>query len=130
MPNPRETIKTHPIAFVVVIAVLLSTSWPVFDLLFHKPEIHEGVVVKMEYFPGKMQSGQYRLGSKSRPQITSANSRDRWIATVRMKNGELVEVDCKLHHFENKKEGDLLRFKEFPGGSLEIKYFAHSEEEQ
>lgn len=130
MENPENAIKTHPLAWVVVVAVLLSTSLFVFDLLFHQPEFHEGLIVKMGYFPPKMQSGQYRLGSKSRPQMGTANMRDRWIATVRMKDGELIEVDCKLHHFENKKQGDLLRFKEFPGGSLEIKYFAHSEEEQ
>jgi hypothetical protein len=130
MVNPKKAIKTHPLAFVVVIAILLITSWVVFDLLFHKPEIHEGVILKMEYVPGKMQSGQYRLGSRSRPQMAAANAKDQWIATVRMKNGELVKVDCKLHHFENKKEGDSLRFKEFKGGTLEINYFAHSEEDQ
>ncbi len=130
MVNPKQTIKTHPIAFLAVIAVVLLTAWFVADLLFHQPEIHEGVIVTMEFVPGKMQSGQYRLGTKSRPQMATASARDQLIATVKMKNGELVKVDCKLHHFENKKEGDLLRFKEFPGGSLEIKYFAHSEEDQ
>lgn len=115
--------------YAVVFILLLGTTWVVYDLLFSKPEIHEGTIVKMEHIPGKIQSGQYHLGSKSRPQLISATSRDRWVATVQMSDGRLVKVDCKKHHFDNKEIGHSLRFKEFTGGSLEIKYFSHNDEE-
>lgn len=115
--------------YAVVFILLFGTTWVVYDLLFSKPEIHVGTIVKMEHVPGKMQSGTYHLGSKSRPQLISASSRDRWVATVQLSDGQLVKVDCKKHHFDNKEVGRTLRFKEFPGGSLEIKYFSHNDEE-
>lgn len=130
MEKPKDTIKTHPIATVLVLLLLGSTAWLVYDLLFDSPEIHEGIIVSMEYIPGKMQSGQYHMGSRSRPQLISSTARDRWLATVKMNNGDFAKVDCKRHHFENKKVGAVLRFKEFGGGSLGIQYFSHSEEEQ
>lgn len=121
--------STSVLPNVVVFTLLLGASWVVYDLLFDKPEIHEGTIVKMEHIPGKMQSGTYHLGSKSRPQLISASSRDRWVASVQMSDGQLVKVDCKKHHFKNKEVGHTLRFKEFTGGSLEIQYFSHNDEE-
>lgn len=124
-----KSIKTHPASWLVVILIVGIVSWFVYDLLFAQPEIHEGIIVSMEHIPGKMQSGQYHLGSRSRPQLVSSQARDKWIATVKMKDGNLVKVNCKLHHFENKKIGGVLRFKSFSGGSLGIQYFAHNDEQ-
>ena len=112
----------------IVISLLTGFVWFVGDLLFSEPEIHEGVIIEMEFVPGKAQTSQYRL-SRSRPQLISGTSHDRWLAIVKMKDGNEVVVDCKKHHFDNKRKGEILRFKEFTGGALEIKYFAHSEEE-
>ncbi|MEQ8359561.1 MAG: hypothetical protein RH860_08740 [Cytophagales bacterium] len=124
----KPNLKSQLFPTFVVILVLAASVWFVADLLFDQPEIHEGVIVEMEFVPSKAQTSQYRL-SRSRPQLISGTSHDRWLATVKMKDGNEVIVDCKKHHFDNKRTGDVLRFKEFTGGSLEIKYFAHSEEE-
>lgn len=124
-----RTNLTSIVSYTLILVIVLITTWVVYDLLFDKPEVHEGTIVKMEYVPGKPQSGVYHLGSKSRPQLISASSRDRWVATVELADGSLAQVDCKKHHFDNKEVGSTLRFKEFPGGSLEIKYFSHYDEE-
>lgn len=126
MSIPRSLKSLFP--YFLVFTLFAVTSWVVYDLLFDKPTIHEGTIVKMEHLAGKHQTGVYHLGSKSRPQLISASSRDRWIATVQLENGSVAKVDCKKHHFENKQIGQKLRFKEFPGGTLEIKYFAHNDE--
>lgn len=128
MTKQKWTSKTL-FPYFIVFALILTTSWIVYDLLFDKPEVHEGIIVRMEHIPGKLQSGVYHLGSKSRPQLISASSRDRWVATVKMEDGSMAMVDCKKHHFDNKEVGHALRFKEFPGGSLEIQYFSHNDEE-
>jgi hypothetical protein len=120
-------VKTF-FSYTLALGLLFAVSWMVYDLLFDKPLVHEGVIVKMDHIPGKVQSGQYHLGSRSRPQLISATSRDLWVATVKMEDGTLTKVDCKKHHFDNKEIGSVLRFKEFPGGSLEIKYFSHNDE--
>ncbi len=130
MENAKKEIVKSRTSYILVMLLLVATGWLTFDLLFNKPEIHKGVIVKMEFIPGKIQSGQYRMGSKSRPQMNTASRHDKWMATVRMKDGRIVEVDCKQHHFENKEIGSVLHFKEFKGGTLEIKYFSHSEEDQ
>lgn len=128
MAETKNTLRTL-LPYLGIIVLIVISSWIVYDLMFDQPVVHEGVIVKMEHVPGKMQSGLYHLGSKSRPQLISASSRDRWIATVKMEDGSLAKVDCKKHHFDNKEIGSVLRFKEFPGGSLEIKYFSHNDEE-
>ncbi|MEQ9415208.1 MAG: hypothetical protein RIF39_15340 [Cyclobacteriaceae bacterium] len=124
-----KPIQTHPASWVIIITLVGGVSWFVSDLLFDKSEIHEGIIVSMEHIPGKMQTGQYHMGSKSRPQLVTSQARDRWIATVKMDDGNLVKVNCKVHHFENKEVGGVLRFKSFEGGSLGVQYFAHNEEE-
>lgn len=121
--------KGQWLALILGVILLGFTSWLVYDLLFDKPIIHKGTIVKMEFLPGKVQSGVYRMGSRARPQLISSKSHDRWIAVVRMQNGDTVLVECKKHHFENKEVGHDMEFKEFKGGTLEIKYFAHSEEQ-
>ena len=108
---------------------MAGTIWFMYDLLFSKPEFHEGTIIDLEFVEGRLQSGQYRLGSKARPQLITAQAHDRWIAIVKMNSGDTVLVECQKHHFDNKEIGGVLRFKEFYGGSLEIKYFAHNEEE-
>ncbi|HCM75399.1 MAG TPA: hypothetical protein DIS90_03390 [Cytophagales bacterium] len=128
METTPKKIKTHPLTWLLIIAIAVATVWIVYDILFDKPEFHEGVIVSMEYIPGKMQSGQYHMGSRSRPQLISSQARDRWIATVKMDDGNIFKVNCKLHHFENKQVGDVLRFKSYNGGSLGIHYFAHNDE--
>ena len=123
-------IKIHPASWLLVILIAGIVSWFVYDLLFAQPEIHEGIIVSMEYIPGKMQSGQYHLGSRSRPKLISSKAHDKWVATVQMNDGKLVQVNCKIHHFENKKIGEVLKFKSFTGGSLGIQYFAHNDEQE
>lgn len=124
-----KSIKTHPVSWLAIIVLIGCVSWFVSDLLFDKPIIHEGIIISMDHLPGKMQSGQYHMGSRSRPQLVTSQARDRWIATVQMSDGSIVTVNCKLHHFENKKVGGVLRFKSFEGGSFGIQYFAHNDEE-
>lgn len=112
-----------------IVLLMGFATWFVYDLLFSKPEIHEGVIVEMHFVEGRVQSGQFRLGSRARPQLMSTQRHDRWIAVVRMESGDTTLVECKKHHFDGKSIGGTLKFKEFQGGTFEIKYFAHSEEQ-
>ncbi|HRW98236.1 MAG TPA: hypothetical protein P5280_02035 [Cyclobacteriaceae bacterium] len=123
------SLKSNPLKLTLVIILAGAIAWLVLDLLFDKPEIHDGIIVDMHYLPGESRTGQYRLGSRSRPQIITGQSHDRWIVAVRKNNGDTVLVECKKHHFDGKEIGHSLRFREFSGGSLEIKYFAHSDDQ-
>lgn len=116
-----------PLVFISLLIVFVT--WFVYDLLFTKPEIHEGVIVNMHFIQGRAQNTQYRLGSRIRPQMITAQSHDRWIAVVQMDNGDTTLVECKKHHFDNSAIGSLLKFREFHGGTFELKYFAHNEDE-
>ncbi|MFZ2906843.1 MAG: hypothetical protein WAZ98_11620 [Cyclobacteriaceae bacterium] len=116
--------------FLILIAIPLAITY---DVLFSKPLVMRGVIVDKIHFPGKSQSGQNILPYmkyKSNDYIITAQQEEQWIAFVKTNDGQILKVNCHLHHYEQTQIGDTLRFKEYTGEIFHIDYFSHNEEDE
>jgi hypothetical protein len=118
------------IALIVIIAV---PSVIVYDVLFSKPLVMQGVVVDKIHVPEKSQSAQNitpYMKYKSYDYIVSSQKEPQWIAFVKTHDGQILKVNCHVHHYEQTQLGDTLRFKEYTGDIFHIDYFSHNEEDE
>lgn len=113
---------------VLVIAVIVSTLI-VYDLLFSKPDLQEGVILEKTFIPGRPGMGDTPYAGARRGNFfVTVHRDDQWIALIKTKNGETLQVHCLLEHYQTKNVGDTILFKRYEGNLTHIKYFAHNEE--
>lgn len=115
---------------IVILGVPLAITY---DVLFSKPLVMEGVIVDKVYVPAESASSQNVLPYmkyKSRDYIVTAQKEEQWIAFVKTPDGQVLKVNCHIHHYEQTQLGDTLRFKEYTGDIFHIDYFSHNEEEE
>jgi hypothetical protein len=117
----------------VVAIIILIGSLIFYDVLFSKPLILKGIIVKKIFVPAKnvaapsvLSYGRY----KSYDYTVTAQQHQQWIAFVEIANGQILKVNCHTDHYEKKQVGDTLHFKEYTGELLGIDYFSHNEEDQ
>jgi len=118
------------IALVVIVAVPGAIAY---DVLFSKPIIMQGVVVDKIHVPKESQSGQTitpYMKYKSYDYIVTSQKEEQWIAFVKTDEGQILKVNCHIHHYEQTQLGDTLRFKEYTGDIFHIDYFSHNEEDE
>jgi len=126
--NLSTTLK-----IIALIVILVVPSVIVYDVLFSKPLIMRGVVVDKVHVPEKGQSAQNitpYMKYKSHDYIVSAQKEEQWIAFVKTEEGQILKVNCHIHHYEQTQLGDTLQFKEYTGDIFHIDYFSHNEEDQ
>lgn len=126
--NLSTTLKV--IALIVIVAI---PSAVVYDVLFSKPLIMQGVVVDKIHVPEKSQSAQNitpYMKYKSYDYIVTSQKEAQWIAFVKTEDGKILKVNCHVHHYEQTQLGDTLRFKEYTGDIFHIDYFSHNEEDE
>lgn len=119
---------------VIIVIIILGIPLAItYDVLFSKPLIIEGIIVDKVHMPEKGQSGQNILPYmkyKSYDYIITAQKEEQWIAFVKTQDGQILKVNCHIHHYEQTQIGDKLRFKEYTGEIFHIDYFSHNEEDE
>jgi hypothetical protein len=116
-----------------LIAIIVIPGVIVYDVLFSKPLLMQGVVVDKIHVPEKSQSAQNitpYMKYKSHDYIVTSQKEPQWIAFVKTDNGQILKVNCHVHHYEQTQLGDTLRFKEYNGDIFHIDYFSHNEEDE
>ena len=114
----------------VFLAIPLAITY---DVLFSKPLVMSGVIVDKVHVPSKKETAQNvmpYMRYKSYDYVVTAQQEEQWIAFVETQDGQILKVNCHIHHFDQTQIGDTLRFKEYTGEIFHIDYFAHNEEEE
>lgn len=113
---------------VLIVAVVVS-SLIAYDLLFSKPDLQEGVILEKTFVPGTPATGYTPYAGARRGNFfVTVHKEDQWIALVKTKAGEKLQVHCLLEHYQTKNVGDVILFKRYEGHLTHIEYFAHNEE--
>ena len=122
--------KTTVLGCGLLIAAVVVSTFLVYDLLFSEPDLQEGVILEKIFIPGTPETGETPYAGVRRGNFfVTVHKDDQWIALVKMKNGEKVQVHCLLEHYQTKKNaGDVIQFKRYEGHLTHIEYFAHNEE--
>lgn len=125
-------IKTA-LTFFVIFGLFIAIGLIVYDILFSKPLIMQGIIVEKVYVPHETTSSQNVLPYskyKSRDYMVTAQKHEQWVAFVKLDNEEIFKVHCHSDHYNQKQIGDTLHFKEYTGELFHIEYFAHNEENE
>ena len=121
--------KTTVLGGGILLVAVLTSTFVVSDLLFSKPDLQEGVILEKTFIPGTPNTGDTPYAGARRGNFfVTVHRDDQWIALVKMKNGEKVQVHCLLEHYQTKNVGDVILFKQYEGHLTHIEYFAHNEE--
>jgi hypothetical protein len=124
-----KTQKTTILGCGVLIVAVIASTLIVYDLLFSKPEIQEGVILEKTFIPGThATSATPYAGTRRGNFFVTVHKDDQWIALIKTKSGEQLQVHCLLEHYESKNVGDVIQFKRYEGHLTHIEYFAHNEE--
>lgn len=114
-----------------LIALTIAAGLIIFDSLFSAPKIHRGIIVEKVFIPQHHAVSPYALpygGYKSYKYTINSQKYHQWIAFVKSED-DTIKVHCTSAHYEDKKIGDTLLFKEYKGDLLGIDYLSHSEED-
>jgi hypothetical protein len=124
---------TTGIALVAIVGALVIVGLVVFDVLFSKPNLMQGIIVDKVFVPSKNNTGPHALPYakyRSYDYAIQAEQHEQWIAFVKLDDGKVLKVNCHSNHYEIKHVGDTLHFKEYTGELLGIDYFSHNEEDE
>ncbi len=130
--NIHPTLQTT-IKFVTILGIVIALGLIVFDVLFSKPLILQGIIVDKVYMPKESTSGQNILPYmkyKSYDYVVTTEKHEQWIAFVKIEDDQILKVNCHSHHYQQKQVGDTLHFKEYTGEIFGIDYFSHNEEDE
>lgn len=123
------TQKSTVLGCGVLIVIVIASSLIVYDVLFSKPDKQEGVILEKTFIPGTPGTGDTPYGGVRRGNFfVTVHRDDQWIALVKTKEGETLQVHCLLEHYQTKNIGDVISFKRYEGHLTHIEYFAHNEE--
>jgi hypothetical protein len=114
----------------VAVGVLTAVAY---DVLFTPPLIMRGVIVDKVHVPSSIETSQSIMPYtkyKSNDYIITAQKEEQWIAFVKTDDGQILKVNCHIHHYEQTQLGDTLQFKEYTGEIFHIDYFSHNEEDE
>jgi hypothetical protein len=124
-----KTEKTTLLGCGVLLVAITFISVIAFDLLFSKPELLQGVILEKIFVPGTPHTGDTPYAGTRRGNFfVTVHRDDQWIALIKTKSGEQLQVHCLLEHYESKNVGDVIQFKRYEGHLTHIEYFAHNEE--
>ncbi len=121
------------IKFITIFGIAIAIGLIVYDVLFSKPLILQGIIVDKVYVPKEGTTGQNILPYmkyKSYDYIVTTERHEQWIAFVKIENDQILKVNCHNNHYEQKHVGDTLHFKEYSGEIFGIDYFSHNEEDE
>lgn len=123
------TQKSTVLGCGLLIVAVIASSLIVYDVLFSKPALQEGVILEKTFIPGRPGVGDTPSGGVRRGKFfITVHRDDQWIARVRTKDGEELQVHCLLEHYQTKNVGDVILFKRYEGHLTHIEYFVHNEE--
>ena len=121
--------KTTVLGCGVLIVLVVASSLIVYDLLFSKPDLQGGVILEKTFIRGTPVTGSTPYAGARRGNFfVTVHKDDQWIALVKTKDGEKMQVHCLLEHYQTKNVGDTILFKQYEGKLTHIEYFAHNEE--
>jgi hypothetical protein len=121
--------KTTLLGCSVLIVVVIASTFIVYDLLFSKPDLQEGIILEKTFIPGTPETGDTPYAGARRGNFfVTVHKDDQWIALVKTRDGQKVQVHCLLEHYQTKNIGDVIQFKRYEGHLTHIEYFAHNEE--
>jgi hypothetical protein len=124
-----KTQKTTILGCGLLIVAVIASTLIVYDLLFSKPELQEGVILEKTFIPGTPVTGDTPYGGVRRGNFfVTVHKDDQWIALVKTNDGKKMQVHCLLNHYQTKNVGDVILFKRYEGKFTHIEYFAHNEE--
>ena len=134
MSDPRSwgILKRSYFTGLFLMVVFFVMIYFIYDVLFSHPTIHKGVIVEKIFVAGKNVAGpNVSAGNRYRAYryAISVKSKHQWIALVKDEEGNVLKVNCKSDHYENKEVGDTLLFKEFRGEVFKVEYFSHNDED-
>jgi hypothetical protein len=117
----------------VMSGVAIALGLIVYDVLFSRPLIMQGIIVDKVYMPSQSSAAQNVLPYskyKSRDYLVTAQKHEQWVAFVKSDDEQIFKVHCHSDHYSQKQIGDTLHFKEYTGDLFHIDYFAHNEEDE
>lgn len=121
------------IKYVLFVSCLVILVVFLYGLMFAKPQVFKGVIVNKLYIP-KEQVGTNSIlpymRYKSKDYQVTAIRHDQWLVLVEMNDGQVLKVNCRSEHYNEKHVGDTLHFKEYAGDIMGIDYFSHNEEDE
>lgn len=123
------TQKSTFIGCGVLVVLVIASSLVVYDLLFSKPDLQEGIILEKTFVPGTPATGATPYAGARRGNFfVTVHKDDQWIALVKTNDGVKMQVHCLLEHYQTKNVGDVILFKRYEGHLTHIEYFAHNEE--
>lgn len=112
------------------LVVCLAVTVLVGSFVFDPPDHLQGIVIEKIYVPSKVKVGDTPYGGVRRGRYSiRVVQEEQWIAVVRTAEGDTLTVHCQPDHYGARNIGDPIRFREYKGSLLHIRYFAHGEEE-
>jgi len=121
--------KTTFLGCSVLLVAVVASTLIIYDVLFSKPDLQEGVILEKVFIPGTPVTGDTPYAGARRGNFfVTVHKDDQWIALVKTTDGKTVQVHCLLEHYQTKDIGDVILFKRYEGQLTHIEYFAHNEE--
>jgi hypothetical protein len=131
-PNSWGVLKKSYFTGLILMVAFFGMTYFIYDVLFSPPTIHKGIIVEKIFVPGKNVAGPNVVtGSryKTYKYSITAKAQRQWVAFIKDETGQLLKVNCKSDHYEQKAVGDTLLFKEFRGDVFKTEYFSHNDED-
>ncbi|MBL7848343.1 MAG: hypothetical protein JNL40_12800 [Cyclobacteriaceae bacterium] len=125
----KSWIKRHGFLTLTML-ICLAVALVVGSFIIDPPEHMTGRVVEKIHIPSKLQYADTPYGGMKRGAYSiRVVNEEQWIAVVRTDEGDTLTVHCHPDHYGQKEVGDRIRFREYQGSLIHIRYFAHGEEE-
>jgi len=120
----RNGMLTFGLLGCLVVTMLVGS------FVFDPPDHLQGIVIEKIHVPSRIKVGDTPYGGVRRGRYyIHAVQEEQWIAVVRTVKGDTLTVHCHPDHYGNKNIGDPIRFREYQGSLVHVRYFAHGEEE-
>lgn len=97
---------TTGVALVAIISALVLVGLVVYDVLFSKPHLMQGVIVDKVFVPSKNNAGPHALPYgkyRSYDYAIQAEQHEQWLAFVKIDDGKILKVNCHSNHYEIKQ---------------------------
>lgn len=99
------------------------------SLVFDPPDHLTGTIIEKVYVPAHSLTGMTHNGVPRGGYTVTAVKEEQWIAEVLTEKGDTLIVHLHPDHYGAKNVGDQIKFREYEGSLLHIKYFMHGDEE-
>lgn len=130
---PRLSAKTwfkqHGV-LTITLLICVAVALVVGSFVIDPPDHMAGRVIEKIHIPPKLKYADTPYGGMKRGAYSiRVVNEEQWIAVVRTDEGDTLTVHCHPDHYGQKEVGDRIKFREYQGSLIHIRYLAHGEEE-